>query len=116
MDEPTNDQNPDVNQIFRDSVTSLAFSLTLSKSMIVVLSDIGNKNEAPHCDTFRALGMRSTQIIGMNGLIDRGLAYAPDPKWRGVLKLTKAGELVFELLKVAGLVERVEAGLKRTAA
>lgn len=97
----------EVNPTFANHVTSIAFSLSLSKNMVVVLTDIAAKQEL-HRDTFRLLGMPSNYVGGLRGLLERGLVYAPDPQWPGKCEMTEAGKAVFDLLQMAGIVQRIE--------
>jgi hypothetical protein len=100
--------SPDINPIFASHVTSIAFNLSLSKNMVVAMTDVAtNANWAR--DTYRALGMPSNFISGLRGLLERGLVFAPDPQFPGRCEFTEAGKAVFALLQMAGLVQRIEA-------
>lgn len=105
----------DINPKFARSVTSIAFNLTLTKNMVVTLFDIAT-GESVRRDTFRLLGMPSNFVSGLNGLLDRGLVYAPDPEWPGRCLMTKEGEHVFALLQAAGIVQQIEDKHKEAAA
>lgn len=96
------------NSRFSNYVTSMAFNLSLSKAMIVAMAQIAN--EAPkHCgDSFWAVGAPDTAVPAMRALELRGLVYAPDPKWPGAKQFTEAGQHVFELLKISGLITQLQ--------
>lgn len=98
--------DPVINPIFANHVTSIAFNLSLSKNMVVVLTDIASQG-AVRRDTFRALGMPSNFCNGLRGLLERGLVFAPDPQWPGRCEMTDAGKAVFSLLQMAGIVQRI---------
>jgi hypothetical protein len=95
-----------MNHQFAAYVTSTAFNLSLSRSMIVCLVDIANNDE--YAMGLRIAGLYETTVGTRRKLADRGLIFAPDPKWPGRFELTEAGSLVVELLKVAGLIEAKE--------
>jgi len=105
---------PEINPIFAGHVTSIAFNLALSKNMVVVLTDIARECGVKR-DTFRVLGMRSNFCNGLQGLLDRGLVFAPDPKWPGRCEMTEAGQAVFSLLQMAGIVQRISDKLEAAA-
>lgn len=100
--------DPEINHKFATHVTSIAFNLSLSKNMVVVMSDIAsNAKRGLTNDTFRALGIPSNFVGGIRGLLERGLVYAPDPKWPGICEFTEAGKAVFSLLQMAGIIQRI---------
>ena len=103
------------NRLFASHVTSTAFSLSLSKSMIGVLVDISNCEDARSktYSVMRALGMRDTWVGSARCLVDRGLIIAPDPEWPGRFDLTDAGKHVVALLQIAGLAEPIIAAIAR---
>lgn len=85
------------NPVFKDYVTNTAFSLTLSKNMILWLTYIknGEKESIPNgdfCKGFDSLRAR--------GLMDSIVSAKGEHK----RFLTNAGEKVYELLKLAELV------------
>lgn len=94
----------DHNAKFADYATSIAFHISLSKPQVVTLCEIANKTPF---GIYRALGMRATEVQSMRILKDRGLIFAPDPKWPGHCELTEAGKHVFALLEIAGIVQRI---------
>lgn len=101
------DDQPTINPLFASHVTSIAFNLSLTKNMVVVLTDIASRGQV-HRDTFRTMGMPCGFSTGLRGLLDRGLVFAPDPKWPGKCEFTEPGKAVFALLQMAGLVQRIE--------
>lgn len=105
----------EINPLFAQSVTSIAFNLILTKTMVVTLTDIASKGGAAR-DSFRAMGMSSNFCVGLRGLLERGLVVAPDPEWPGRCEMTEAGQAVFSLLKMAGIVQRIEDKVKERAA
>lgn len=100
----------EINPLFANHVTSIAFNLSLSKNMVVALVDVEARGEPyrGERDTFRALGMPSNFVGGLRGLLERGLVVAPDPEWPGACVLTEAGRHVFALLQCAGIIQRIE--------
>ena len=97
------------NRLFAAHVTSTAFHLSLSKSMIGVLVDVAQytDNRVKAYSVMRALGMRDTWVGSARCLVDRGLIMSPDPEWPGRFVLTEAGEHVMALLQISGLVEPI---------
>jgi hypothetical protein len=111
----------DANNLFREHVTSTAFNLSLSKNMIAMLAWVASENnpaddlkaaqDRPH-DEYMANRKRFVAVCGRydtvtcgNALLRRGLIWSPYEKWPGIYCLTDAGKHVFELLRIAGLVE-----------
>jgi len=105
---------PEINPIFAGHVTSIAFNLSLSKNMVVVLTDIAREGSVKR-DTFRVLGMPSNFCNGLRGLLERGLVFAPDPQWPGRCEMTEAGRAVFSLLQMAGIVQRISDKIEAAA-
>ena len=103
------ENTPEINPLFAQHVTSIAFNLNLTKGMVIVMADIATYIR-PHSrrDSFRALGMPSNFISGLRGLLERGLVFAPDPENPGICEFTEAGQHVFALLQMAGLIQRIE--------
>lgn len=113
-----------INTKFRDSVTSLAFHLTLSKAMVVMLTNIADqchssrmvdgKLKAPdeefdNREQWLALGCARYDFVTTGRALEaRGLIHSPHERWPGIYELTEAGNHVFELLKLAGMVELVQ--------
>ena len=93
------------NSLFANHVTSASFSLSLSKTMIIVLVEIAEMKGKmrTHC-VLKANGIRSIWVPTVRCLEDRGLIFAPDKDWPGKFFLTEAGEHVLALLQIAGLV------------
>ena len=95
-----------MNERFAAHVTSTAFHLSLSRSMIVSLVAIHNQRKPGEFgNALRFAGLRDTAVDTNRRLADRGLIVAPDPKFPGLYEITSAGSLVVELLKEAGLVQ-----------
>lgn len=97
-----------MNSKFSDHVTRVAFHLTLSRSMITVLVSVANKRHATGKQSLRLVGLSDTSVSTAQRLEERGLLYAPEAQWPGRYELTRAGELVLDLLREAGLVQSVE--------
>lgn len=111
----SNDNSEAPNALFRQSVTGIAFSLTLGHTHIAVLDEIA------HSDRDRAkVKMRRNNFVGPAiGLGRRGLIeHRHNPpfveKKRGFdepitnyYRLTKAGWLMHDLLAEAGMVDAV---------
>lgn len=104
------------NETLRQHVTGTAFLLSLGKTHItaLVLLDHGIRNKTVGVTGF------SHFITGVHGLKDRGLIEHHYVDMRGRrakdhigrhYSLTKAGRLVRDLLKEAGLWQEYEAGL-----
>lgn len=104
----------EVNLKFSQHVTSIAFSLQLSRPQIIKLVDVAARcyEDAGHMgkrrDLYRLLGVPDASVTAGRILEDKGLVYAPDPKYPGFYRLTEPGKLVFQLLQMAGLVQRIE--------
>jgi len=110
-----NDNAETPNPLFRQSVTGIAFSLTLGHTHIAVLDEIA------HCDRDRARKqMRRNNFVGPAiGLCRRGLVehrHNPpfvnaknnfDEPITNYYRLTKAGWLMHDLLAEAGMVDAV---------
>lgn len=104
-------ENPD--KQFREHVTSIGFNLTLSKAMIIVLVDI---KHGPSHQALGKMGMTGREVPTMNSLQRRGLVWSPDPKHPGRMALTDAGKCVYDMLKVAGIAQEIEAKILEVAA
>lgn len=95
-----------MNAALREHVTSHGFVLTLAKTQIAMLEALANQRE----------GSSRFFIPATRGLIERGLIeHRPsvgEPLTMGNLHLcyplTRAGELVFELLVESGLAQRLQ--------
>lgn len=98
----------EINQKFANHVTGIAFSLQLSKAQIIKLIEVAGRNDAPFTNLFRLNRAHDTSVVSGRVLEDKGLVFAPDPEFPGLYDLTEPGKLVFDLLKMAGLVEQVE--------
>ncbi len=110
-----NDNSEAPNTLFRQSVTGIAFSLTLGHTHIAVLDEIA------HCDRDRASKqMRRNNFVGPAiGLCRRGLVeHRSNPPFAegksklnepitNYYRLTKAGWLMHDLLAEAGMVDAV---------
>jgi len=76
--------------------------------MIIRLCQVAGHANKYDRDIYIAFGGADTSVGSGRALEERGLVYAPDKKLPGLYKLTEAGELVLGLLKLSGLVQRVE--------
>jgi hypothetical protein len=83
-----------MNQIFREHVTSTAFALQLSKRQCWELLMIGDKQP------YYNFNMTTLRALADRGLISWGKDADGRPAFNG---LTRAGELVTELLREAGM-------------
>lgn len=90
---------------FQNYVSETAFSLSLTKAQVVELGMIGNEGT-------RSNGGRTVTALYLRGLIipDRE-DWTVFAKWR----LSRAGEAVFELLTVAGLIIREQKPVAKAA-
>ncbi len=126
-----------VNQKFAEHTTSVAFHLSLSRSQIMTLCQIRAfqqmRDKGDPFDVFaffsfygaqtrRALGIHAdTYIASLRALEARGLVEdGPKVKLAGFSEsewpaLTEAGETVFRLLEIAGLIARLEAAQQQVA-
>lgn len=97
------------NQLFASHVTSVAFSLSLSKTMVCCLVEIAENRDARarQYRVMKAMGLRDTWVSAARCLVERGLIMAPDPEWPGIFVLTEPGEHVLALLQIAGIVEKI---------
>lgn len=93
-----------MNTKFRDHVTSASFSLTLSKNMITILASIRRGDYFMSHHELRAKGCSDTAVPSARHLRERGLI---EPCPDRLFRVTRAGELVLELLVEADLVERI---------
>lgn len=99
-----------LNHAFANFATRVSFNLTLTKAQVFYLWAVKNGNafvsvrgepiphapEAPKHDIF---------VPSVRGLVDRGLVErTPGADGYGFWQLTEAGEKVYELLVIAGLV------------
>lgn len=76
--------------------------------MIVHLVMIANHNYYAKRKFFTNLGMNDTVVPTRGRLKERGLIESTSLETPGIYKLTRAGELMIELLREAGLVEQYE--------
>lgn len=96
------------NSRFANYVTSMAFNISLSKAMIVVMAQIGSEVRKHDTSSFWAVGAPDTAVPSLRCLIERGLIYAPNPDLPGICVFTEAGKHVFELLKISGLIAQLK--------
>ena len=103
---------------FRDYVTSVSFNLQLSRAMISELAEIANladfaikdrRYDSGPAGRIRQLSIAANGAVRdsvgtQRALESRGLVYAPEPQWPGLLQPTEAGALVIDLLRLAGLI------------
>lgn len=97
-----------VNQAFANAVTSTAFNLSLSRNMIMRLVEIKVRQPGHFTDVFRAAGVTDSSYESGQALLRRGLVEAKNPRYPGHYTLTEAGELVHQLLIMAGLTKPIE--------
>ena len=90
-----------MNKTFKRHVTGASFHLTLSKSMIFHLMIIAKEQADTRKDLIDA-GLTDTTVPTRCRLKARGLIVSTDPDYPGIYELTRAGELMVELLKEAG--------------
>jgi hypothetical protein len=96
-----------MNHEFASYVTSTAFNLQLSPSMILRLIDAYNDEARSRIEKTKILCVSYDNTVGATrALKRRGLVKAVDPKFPGYVRPTRAGELVVELLKEAGIVSK----------
>lgn len=98
-----------MNRKFAEHVTQVAFNLTLSRAMIVRLTQVALGDREYRL--FRHLGLTGVEVPVGHRLRERGLIVAPDHNEPGEYKLTEAGRLVFALLQEAGLIAPLEKAL-----
>ena len=101
-----------MNHQFRQAVTSTAFNLTLSKTMIIALVSIAN-GDRMRMDVFRHLNMVDSSYNAAEALRRRGLIEFLNSTLPGIFTLTQAGKLTLELLKEADLVCDIETALTK---
>lgn len=100
------------NSKFAEAVTSTAFNLTLSKTMIARLISVANGDVPSTVRIYPAMGFNNLAVPAGQALKRRGLVYAPDPELPGAYKLTRAGELAVEMLREAGIAQTYEEALE----
>lgn len=90
---------------FQNYVTETAFSLSLTKAMVSELGRVGNE------------GVRGNGGSTVSALFRRGLITPDRENWVVFAnwELSSAGKSVFELLIVAGLIEREQKPLAEAA-
>ncbi len=105
----------EVNLKFAQHVTSIAFNLQLSRPQIIKLVDVATRPKSENGgiftgrrDLYRILGVPDASVQAGRILEEKGLVFAPNPKYPGLYDLTEPGKLVFQLLQMAGLVQRIE--------
>lgn len=118
---------------FAGYVQSVAFNMTLSRNMVDMLGvvrDSQNAGYASYSQVFSDRGSRRSYVGGhsvplFNSLMRRGLVihnhwdggvHNPSPKGWRYHELTRAGELMCELLVEAGLLAPAEPAEKRKTA
>ena len=104
------------NALFASHVQSVAFHLTLSRTMIDALQIV---RDADWSEMPGSIGKMSRWVPATNSLERRGLIFHDWregwPKGHAIYQLTKAGELVCDLCVEAGLMAS-QANRKRKAA
>ena len=97
------------NEAFANSVTNMAFNLTLSKNMVICLACTAGVADIYSRDIFTAFGSYDTAVTSRQALRKRGLIQKMRGQEKeGIYELTEAGKHIFELLKIAGLVQKIE--------
>ena len=97
------------NEKFANSVTTTAFDLRLSKNMAITLAAIAtNSARLKTKEFYAAFNMVDRYVCNSKALKEKGLVYAPDPKYKGIVELTEAGEHVVALLEIAGIIKKVK--------
>ena len=105
------------NQQLHEYVTSGIFTMTLHKSHIAVLEQLYRYQNRPFIEYSQAVNgtslLRRMSVTANHSLEHRGLVIALPRRDKGLLinyvlrdrfRLTKAGELMVELLKESGLI------------
>lgn len=108
-----------VNEVLRDHVTRVGFNLSITKTQIDTFRILADSHRGIEFDH-----RYSWFITGINGLRNRGLVThvnresGDSVKWpiHEHFPFTAAGELVLELLREAGVIERHPAKRARRAA
>jgi len=91
-----------MNNVFKEYATATSFHLTLSRTQVHALWAVKAKNY-----TRGISGGTDVFVPAVHGLIRRGLViHHPAPKYG--YDLTRAGELTYNLLEEAGLVQVYE--------
>ena len=97
------------NERFIECATSTAFSLSLSRSMIVALCLLEQALHKDHTILRFPIGDSGLNGIERRGLIERWPirreARPVGAKWSEITRITRAGELVLDLLAEASLIE-----------
>ena len=75
--------------------------------MIIALATVAGYADRHKRDVYVAFGGFDTAVTSGRALLERGLVRAPDKQFPGNYELTDAGEHVVELLKIAGIIEKV---------
>jgi hypothetical protein len=78
----------------------------------MIIKLVAIKNGQQHANLWRAAGVAEASVPAGWALEKRGLVRAPDARWPGLYELTEAGEHVYALLEIAGLVQATERQLE----
>lgn len=105
------------NKLFSDFTTRVSFNLTLTKSQVYYLWAVKQRSVAPirhPVDGAPQAPKHDIFVPQIRGLIDRGLVIREErpningaPTWP--YELTEAGEKVYDLLVLAGLITSTQA-------
>lgn len=102
----------EVNNLFRENTTGISFFLALGKTQTtaLVLCDLAREhNEVGFASAY------SRWVPGIHGCRQKGLVeHHPEvlkdgqrPSWAEIYTFTRAGELVLDLLRVAGVYQEI---------
>lgn len=111
---------------FQDATTNVAFQLSLSRNMVLVLADIAcaskqaakNGISPRHCyaaGIYRDIWFPAVQALKRRGLVE-SVSDRPDRPDLTTLVVTEAGECVFALCRIADLVPDLDAKPANTEA
>lgn len=123
QDRITDNKQAEAKAAFSGYVQSVAFNMTLSRHMVDALGavrDFGDTRSALQAGAVNGhVGTHSAPLMG--ALIRRGLVWHDFPEGRRepghrYFKLTRAGELMCELLVEAGLIAALQSAKKRQSA
>ena len=113
-------EDPMINNAFANYATRVSFNLSLTKTQVFYLWQVKSRNfvsvrEGVHTPV--AMPKHDVFVPCVRGLIDRGLVVRherivdcdnPQPPYPWPYELTEAGEAVYKLLVLAGLVPEIE--------
>ena len=94
--------NPKYSPAFAEATRPLAFSLSLSRNMIIGLTQVAVG--AQFVDAYRKAGLPCASYTAFQALRVRGLVESYVPDMPGIVRLTEAGRHVYALLQISGHV------------